>query len=172
MNLSGNEARVYEFIVRRFLACCWKDAVGFETTVDVEIAGEEFDAKGLVIQQRNYLDVYPYDKWNSNYLPDFEEHNEFIPSSLMLNSGVTQPPQLLTEYDLISLMEKNEIGTDATIAEHIQKILDRVYAFKEEQHFHPSTLGTALVLGYDEIGFETSLSKPFLRREARNIHML
>lgn len=64
-------------------------------------------------------------------------------------------------------MEKNEIGTDATIADHIKKIQDRMYAYKENEYFHPTTLGIALILGYDEIGFETSLSKPFLRREVK-----
>ncbi|KAI9276660.1 DNA topoisomerase [Phascolomyces articulosus] len=164
-NLSGDQRRVYEFVVRRFLACCWKDAVGHETLVAAQITSELFDAKGLIITERNYLQVYPYDKWSTHTIPDFEEGQQFMPSSLFLNSGKTEAPKLLTEYDLIGLMEKNEIGTDATIAEHIKKILDRRYAYKTGQYFNPSTLGIALVLGYDEIGFETSLSKPFLRRE-------
>ncbi|KAI9488155.1 DNA topoisomerase [Zychaea mexicana] len=165
MNLSGDARRLYEFVVRRFLGCCWKDAVGHETVVDVQIAGEMFDAKGLIIAERNYLEVYTYDKWSTHVLPNFQENEQFMPSVLQLNSGKTEPPKLLTEYDLISLMEKNEIGTDATIAEHIKKICDRRYVYKDGQYFNPSTLGIALVLGYDEIGFETSLSKPFLRRE-------
>ena len=45
-NLAGDEKRIYEFITRRFLACCSKDALGFETTVDVVYGGEEFYAKG------------------------------------------------------------------------------------------------------------------------------
>ena len=34
----------------------------------------------------------------------------------------TEPPCLLTEADLIALTEKQGIGTDATRAEHIEKI--------------------------------------------------
>jgi DNA topoisomerase IA len=37
---------VYELVVRHFLACCSKDAVGRETAVDVGIAGERFRATG------------------------------------------------------------------------------------------------------------------------------
>lgn len=33
------------------------------------------------------------------------------------------------------------------------------------QEFIPTTLGVALIEGYDNVGFETSLSKPFLRKE-------
>lgn len=40
-NLQGNEKRLYEFIVRHFLACLSKDAQGQETTVEIIIAGEE-----------------------------------------------------------------------------------------------------------------------------------
>ncbi len=46
-NLTGDEKKVYEYVTRRFLACCSKDAKGFETTVDVECGGEEFSAIGM-----------------------------------------------------------------------------------------------------------------------------
>ncbi|XP_020613300.1 DNA topoisomerase 3-alpha-like isoform X2 [Orbicella faveolata] len=39
--LQGNEKRVYEFIVRHFLACCSEDAKGQETNVEIEIAREK-----------------------------------------------------------------------------------------------------------------------------------
>lgn len=45
-NLAGDEKRVYEYITRRFLASCSKDALGWETTVDVVCGGEEFSATG------------------------------------------------------------------------------------------------------------------------------
>ncbi len=42
------QARLYEFIVRSFLATCSKPAVGFETRVEVDIAEELFDARGVL----------------------------------------------------------------------------------------------------------------------------
>lgn len=45
-NLAGDEKRVYEYITRRFLACCSKDALGWETTVEVLYGDEEFYATG------------------------------------------------------------------------------------------------------------------------------
>lgn len=72
LELTGNDQRVYELIVRHFLACLSKDATGSETTVTVHIADEEFTATGLCIYERNYLDVYIYDRWNAKEIHNYE----------------------------------------------------------------------------------------------------
>ena len=52
------------------------------------------------------------------------------------------------EVELISLMDRNGIGTDATIAQHITTIQERAYAMKDNnQKFVPTKLGIALVEG-------------------------
>ncbi|XP_068762622.1 DNA topoisomerase 3-alpha-like isoform X2 [Montipora capricornis] len=163
-NLQGNDKRLYEFIVRHFLACCSEDAKGQETSVEIEIAGEKFTATGLMIIARNYLDVYPYDKWNAKTIPVYNQGEEFQPSSIEMLDGETKPPPLLTEADLIGLMEKHGIGTDATHAEHIETIKSRCYVgVQQDGTFLPGQLGMGLVEGYDLMGFE--LSKPRLRAE-------
>ncbi|KAM5152554.1 DNA topoisomerase 3-alpha [Mantella aurantiaca] len=163
-NLQGNEQRIYEFIVRHFLACCSQDAQGQETTVEIDISAERFVAHGLMIIARNYLDVYPYDKWNTKVIPVYEMGERFQPTMVEMVDGETSPPQLLTEADLISLMEKHGIGTDATHAEHIETIKSRMYVgLTPEQRFLPGELGMGLVEGYDSMGFE--MSKPDLRAE-------
>jgi DNA topoisomerase-3 len=76
----------------------------------------------------------------------------------------TQPPSLLNEAELIRLMDANGIGTDATIAQHIEKILTRGYAIKLDNGlFTPTNLGLSLVEGYNLIGLD--FSKPRLRAE-------
>ncbi|KAI8926917.1 DNA topoisomerase [Entophlyctis helioformis] len=109
---------------------------GNATVVNMDIAGELFTARGLAITERNYLDM---------------------------RHGTTSRPAMLTEAELITLMDKCGIGTDATIHEHIKKILEREYARKENNYFFPTTLGMALVTAYDEMDIDLSLSKPFLR---------
>ncbi|KAK7053262.1 DNA topoisomerase [Paramarasmius palmivorus] len=168
-NLHGDEKRVYEYITRRFLASCSKDAKGWQTVVEVVCGDEYFEATGLTVTEKNYLEVFPYDKWNDHELPDFEEGQEFDPSVCELREGQTTRPSLLTEADLVSLMDKNGIGTDATIAGHIQTIIDREYVIErydgQTKYLLPSTLGLGLVEGYDQIDFSPSFSKPLLRRE-------
>uniref|UniRef100_A0A1Y1LNG7 DNA topoisomerase n=1 Tax=Photinus pyralis TaxID=7054 RepID=A0A1Y1LNG7_PHOPY len=165
-NLNGNEQRIYEYIVRHFLACVSKDAMGHETVVHVDIADEKFLAKGLFILERNYLDVYTYDRWNAKEIHEYRVGETFMPSNLSLAESTTSPPKLLTEADLIALMEKYGIGTDATHAEHIETIKTREYVgLHENIYFVPGTLGMGLVEGYNRIGLEVSLAKPNLRAD-------
>lgn len=219
--LNAEEGRVYEFITRRFLACCSDDAKGKATDVEIEYGDEMFHTRGLIVLERNFLDVYPYDKWTSSaVLPNFTLGERFEPTEAMMTDGKTSAPGYLTEPELIALMDANGIGTDATMAEHIAKIKTRSYVYTQPktagrggggndgsdsdeapaagrggrggrggrsnrggrggggrggggggaagggvEEFIPSTLGVALVAGYDRMGFETSLSKPFLRKE-------
>ncbi|PNJ08188.1 TOP3A isoform 18, partial [Pongo abelii] len=69
-----------------------------------------FVAHGLMILARNYLDVYPYDHWSDKILPVYEQGSRFQPSTVEMVDGETSPPKLLTEADLIALMEKHGIG--------------------------------------------------------------
>ncbi|KAE8539089.1 hypothetical protein D1P53_005460 [Cryptococcus gattii VGV] len=171
-NLEGDERRVFELITRRFLASCSTNAEGQNTTVEISIADEIFSTTGLVVLRRNYLEVYPYDKWATHALPNFEEEEVFIPDVVDLKEGTTSRPSLLTEADLVGLMDKNGIGTDATIAEHIAKIIERGYVTEKQEarikYLVPSTLGVGLVEGFNAIGFDRSLSKPHLRRETEH----
>lgn len=126
--LSFEERKVYEFITRRFLACCSDDAKGQTSEVEIQYGDEEFHAKGLIVLERNYLDVYIYDKWESSQqLPAFEVGERFEPTEANMTEGKTSPPGYLTEPELIALMDANGIGTDATMAEHIAKIKTREY---------------------------------------------
>lgn len=78
--------------------------------------------------QRNYLDVYTYDWWESSQqLPAFVVGETFEPVEATLCDGQTAPPNHMTEPELIALMDANGIGTDATMAEHIAKIKEREY---------------------------------------------
>ncbi|XP_062545521.1 DNA topoisomerase 3-alpha [Armigeres subalbatus] len=161
-HLTGDEKRVYELVVRHFLACVSKDAVGSETVVNAILAEEEFTASGLCILERNYLEVYPYDRWNSKEIHAYQVGNTFEPTELSLHEGSTTAPNMLTEADLIALMEKHGIGTDATHAEHINTIKQRGYIGEaDNRYLVPGTLGMGLVEGYEAM--ELTLAQPELR---------
>lgn len=213
--LTYDEGRLYEYVTRRFLACCSEDAKGMATDIELLFGDEQFSTRGVIVLERNYLDVYIYENWtDSTELPRFTVGEQFEPTEAMMTEGKTSPPNYLTEADLIALMDANGIGTDATMAEHIQKIQDREYVATTTRGgtaategdedgpdeapatrggrgrgrggrgrgggaggsarggrgsglkvFVPTQLGVALILGFDRMSFETSLGKPFLRKE-------
>jgi len=177
-HLNENEKKVYEFVARRFLACCSDNAKGQGTDIEILYGEEIFHASGLIVLERNYLDVYVYDKWESSQqLPNFERGELFEPTEANIFEGKTTAPSYLTEPELIGLMDANGIGTDATMAEHIAKIKEREYVVVNKrgsgrnkvEELIPTRLGIALVEGYDNVvtGLPNSisLSKPFLRKE-------
>jgi DNA topoisomerase-3 len=166
--LKDDEAKIYDLVTRHFLACCSKDARGSQTTIQIriphdDIDGETFTGTGLMIVERNFLDVYSkYDGWTANKVPLLKKGDTFYPSKLLMNEGQTTPPQPLSESDLITEMDRHNIGTDATIATHITTVQQREYAEKDEQNrFVPTKLGIALIEAYNEMGYQ--LNKPYLR---------
>lgn len=160
---SQNSKKVYELIIRHFLACCSKDALGSETRAKFDIGGEEFHTKGLRIIERNWLDVYPYVKWEGNKVPNFVVGTTCPVSSIEIKTDKTKAPPLLTEPELLAKMNKEGIGTDATFQEHIAKIQERNYCTEKNRVFEPTPLGLALVNGYENMGFD--FAKPKLRAD-------
>ena len=123
---------------------------------------ESFTATGLMIIERNWLEIYRWEKWSARKVPKLNIGEKFIPSSFMMMEGHTESPQAMTESDLISVMDKQGIGTDATIANHIETIQTRNYVIKDiQQRFLPTKLGLGLFEAYKSIGY--NLTKPTLR---------
>ena len=71
-------------------------------------------------------------------------------------------------------MDRHNIGTDATIAEHIGKVQQRVYAEKDQNgRFTPTPLGLALIEGYERMGQQQQqLSKVSSRWELLPMMMM
>lgn len=169
--LDTDEKKIYEYVVRRFLACCSDDAKGNQTKAVAQWGAETFTASGLTVTERNYLDVYPYKKWTlTQELPNFQQGDTVLLGPTKIHEGKTSPPKYMTESELITLMDANGIGTDATIADHIDKIVSRGYVVKVKQgsieYILPSEFGMGLIRGFEAIELDNiSLSKPFLRKQ-------
>lgn len=162
--LSGQERAVFEFVARRFLACCSDDAKGLETKISAQIGVEEFECKGIRVTELNYLLVYKYEKWAEQEIAPFRQGETLEIGEYLMKEGKTSAPLLLSESDLITCMDKNGIGTDATIHEHIHKILVRKYAIKgRDSRFIPTRLGLSLVEAFDQLGLDLSLTQPKIR---------
>lgn len=201
--LSGDMARVYELVVRHFIASVSKDAIWRSTRVDfrVESLGEKgsFTLRGKELMSPGFLAVLLHKGYGDDAVQDDgeeEEEERLIPeftkgeqlplinskgssssgskvqvavgesvhASLEIKEKKTTPPGYLTESELIGLMEKNGIGTDASIPTHIQNIQNRNYVSLESgRRLLPTKLGLVLVQGYHQI--DSSLVLPRVRSD-------
>ena len=85
-------------------------------------------------------------------------------ASLDVKEKMTTAPGFLTESELIGMMEKHGIGTDASIPTHIENIQKRNYVRLESgRRLVPNKLGLVLVQGYHQI--DSSLVLPRIRAD-------
>jgi DNA topoisomerase-3 len=55
--------------------------VGNQTKIKIDIGGEIFRARGLIIVENNWLEIYsPYEKWVDTVVPDFKPGDTFEPT--------------------------------------------------------------------------------------------
>lgn len=161
--LTDQEWKIYDFITRHFLASLSKDAKGSETRVTADLGGETFHTEGEECLEPNWLEIFPWFKWSDKTIPRFFEGQTFSPSRLAMQESATVAPYHLQERDLITMMDSNGIGTDATIADHIKNVLEREYAMKHGTSILPTALGLSLVETYASLGID--LYKPYLRAQ-------
>lgn len=71
---------------------------------------------------------------------------------ILLLERQTGPPDYLSESELITLMEKHGVGTDASIPVHINNICERNYVtIIAGRRLQPTSLGIVLVHGYQKV---------------------
>jgi len=161
--LSGVEWRVYEYVVRHFLASVSEDETTETITTRFQIAKTEgFTTTSTHVVNPGFTIIMPWLQ-RTDDIPLGYSVGDVVPlAHLSLNERLTTPPSLLTESDLIGLMESHGIGTDASIPMHIKSIIDRGYVtLGSGRTLKPSSLGCALIHGYDRI--DPDLSAPYMR---------
>jgi len=149
--LTGLDWRIYEYIARHFLASISADAIVQKTSGVFEIAGESFSLKGRSPVEEGWTAVMPWLKVAPDRIAsDMKEGDLYPIAEVSLTEGKTSPPDNLSESELIGLMEKHGIGTDASIPTHIQNICTRKYVAVDERSrtLQPTPLGISLVHGY------------------------
>ncbi len=141
---------VYELVTRHFLATLSDSAELKRGNVQFTIKGEGFKITGLRIIKEGFLEIYPYQKVSEIFLPkkELKVGDMVFVDEIQLKAGKTTPPKLLRESELIRLMDKLGLGTDATIPQHIQTNIKRSYfrILKGKSRFiEPTGRGVALI---------------------------
>lgn len=125
--LTGQKKKVYELIVRRFLATLSKDAISETIDAKFDINKETFESKGYRLIEANWKQIYHYFTSKDKPLPPLEK-NETIPiKEINVTEDETKPPKRYSQGSLIATMEKLSLGTKSTRHEIINKLYQRKY---------------------------------------------
>ncbi|XP_046917236.1 DNA topoisomerase 3-beta isoform X2 [Dermatophagoides farinae] len=152
--LGGDGWRVYEYITRHFMATLSTDMIHDVVTVIAEIGSQSFRTSCSELKHPGFTKFLPKGSaLNEKSIPSLlKENDEILISEIKINNHVTQAPSYLSEAELISLMEKHGIGTDASIPTHINNICQRNYVkISNGRQLIPTKLGILLVHGYRRI---------------------
>ena len=118
--MSNDERKIYDLVVRRFIAILYPAFEYEQTTMKASVGKEIFTAKGKIIISSGWKSVYDStsvdNEWeeddetsngtiSSQSLPDFKTGECFKIDRTSLTSGKTQPPKRFTEATLLSAME-------------------------------------------------------------------
>ncbi len=141
--LSGDKGKIYELIVRRFLATLAVNAEYEEVKALISIEGERFVAHGKTLTREGWLSYYPYVKFEEKRIPDLKKGDRVRVKEIKVEEKETQPPKRYTQSSLIKEMEKLNLGTKSTRAEIIQKLYDRGYVTGNP--LRPTNVGKTLV---------------------------
>ena len=141
--LDGGQLKLYNLIVRRFLATLMGPATIENTKVSIDVAGEPFTASGDVLVDAGFREAYPYGLKRDEQLPALDAGDVVDVHDVNLEAKQTEPPARYSQGKLVQEMEKRGLGTKSTRA----SIIERLYQVRylKNDPIEPSQLGMAIV---------------------------
>jgi DNA topoisomerase I len=140
--LRDDQWKIYQLVVRRFLATLSGPAKSLRTTLRFDSGGEPLTTSGTVVTEEGWLGVYFYGRRADEELPALNEGDEVDVVEAEVLSKETQPPGRYGQGRLIKLMEDLGLGTKATRPNIIQNLYDRGYV--HDDPIIPTEKGIAL----------------------------
>ncbi|RLB58521.1 MAG: type I DNA topoisomerase [Deltaproteobacteria bacterium] len=141
-SLSRDQARLYELIWRRFVACQMAPARYDQTGVDINAGNYLLRATGSVLKFPGFLAVAGNgEEQDGNQLPPLEPEGLLEVLEVETKQHFTQPPPRFSEGTLVKELEERGIGRPSTYASIIDTIVSKHYVERENGRLHPTDLG-------------------------------
>lgn len=130
--IEGRQARIYDLVVRRFLAAFGDPAVRETMEIDIDVNTEIFIAKGTRTVVSGWHIYYgPHVKLEEEELPAVEKGQQVIIQQITMLDKQTQPPKRYTPASIIKELERRNLGTKATRAAIVDALYQRGYVFED-----------------------------------------
>ncbi|SER89722.1 DNA topoisomerase-3 [Gracilibacillus ureilyticus] len=167
-NLNEQERKIYDLVIKRFLAVLLPPFQFEHIQLRAEIDRETFTASGKNVIDQGFKAVYDQssedDQEEEQHISNIAETHEWNNPKLSLTEGETKPPERLTEGTLLHAMEnpakfleKDEkhaqktlqqtggLGTVATRADIIEKLFNTFYMEKKGKYLYLTSKGKQLL---------------------------
>jgi DNA topoisomerase III len=165
-DLPPDEAKVYDLVARRFLAVFFPAARFENTTVVTEVREETFLSRGRVVLEAGWRALYPdgvggRKEKEPPVLPPIEVGQEWAVAKVGVKEGETKPPPRYSESALLGAMETagklvedeelrqqmkdSGLGTPATRAATIERLIKVGYIEREKKALVPTEKGKSLI---------------------------
>ena len=149
--MKGDKWKLYELIVRRFLATVAPNAEAEVTKCTIDVAGEKFSAEGYVLKKKGWKKYYgKYLKPNDARLPQLTVGETVDIRSMGIVESATKPPYRYNQGSLIQEMDRLQLGTKSTRHDIIGKLYSRNYV--QGNYMVPTPSGIALTKALENHG--------------------
>ncbi|MHA0858051.1 DNA topoisomerase III [Paenibacillus sp. CMAA1364] len=156
--LNAEERKLYDLIVRRFISLFYPPARYDDVAVTLKIENELLFTKGTTVKEIGWREVYggevdddideedasdlPEKRW---VMPELKVGDAIRVQRCIIRPGRTLPPKRYTEALLLSQMEKYGLGTPATRADIIEKLVSSDTIERKGNILHPTGKGKQLI---------------------------
>ncbi|MDR2614462.1 MAG: DNA topoisomerase III, partial [Candidatus Accumulibacter sp.] len=181
-HLSEPEQKLYDMVVKRFLAVFHPAAEHLVTTRITRVEGEPFKTEGKVLVKPGWLAVYGRtgQEGEEGNLVAVQPGERVVAEEIALNATETRPPARYSEATLLSAMEGagkkvddeelkaamegRGLGTPATRAQIIENLIGEHYILREGRELQPTAKAFSLMTLLNGLGI-SELTAPELTGE-------
>ncbi|NOR38206.1 MAG: DNA topoisomerase I [Candidatus Thorarchaeota archaeon] len=141
--LTPSEKKVFDLIVRRFLALFGEPSVKESRRADVRCNNYLFHVRGLRVLKQGWMEYYqPYATANEKEFPPIKQGDLIQLTSVHVTDKQTSPVPRYNPSSLLKALERENLGTKSTRSRIADSIRSRGYVLNDR--FELSTLGYAL----------------------------
>lgn len=152
-HMSSEERKIYDLVVRRFMAVLYPPCEYEQIKLTGSCAGEKWTAGSRMMKEAGWQQVYE-SEWEEEEdnplmtvtsMPKLEKGRKDAVMRPKVSEGQTKPPAYYNEGTLLTAMEKGNLGTVATRADIIDKLFNSFLMEKKDKDIRVTSKGRQLL---------------------------
>lgn len=152
-HMSSEERKIYDLVVRRFMAVLYPPCEYEQIKLTGSCAGEKWMAGSRMMKEAGWQQVYE-SEWEEEEdnplmtvtsMPKLEKGRKDAVMRPKVSEGQTKPPAYYNEGTLLTAMEKGNLGTVATRADIIDKLFNSFLMEKKDKDIRVTSKGRQLL---------------------------